>query len=143
MNDTVARGAAISLLVIDMDHFKRINDQHGHDSGDEVLQECAERLRKVVRGIDIVARFGGEEFVIVMPDTETFAASRVAERIRQNIEKMPFAIQNGTKSLELTVSIGVATAGEGFDSPDRLFKMADEALYEAKRAGRNQVKLAA
>ncbi len=82
--------------------------------------------------------------MIVMPDTETFAASRVAERIRQSIEKTPFPIQNGTKLLELTVSIGVATAGEGFDSPDRLFKMADdEALYEAKRAGRNQVKLAA
>lgn len=143
MNDTLARGAAVSLLVIDMDHFKRINDQHGHDSGDEVLRECAERLRKVVRGIDIVARFGGEEFVIVMPDTETFAASRVAERIRQSIEKTPFIIQDGAKSLDLTVSIGVATAGEGFDSPDRLFKMADEALYEAKRAGRNQVKLAA
>ncbi|MCU0819334.1 MAG: PleD family two-component system response regulator [Beijerinckiaceae bacterium] len=143
MNDTVARGAAISLLVIDMDHFKRINDEHGHDSGDDVLRECAERLRKVVRGIDIVARFGGEEFVIVMPDTETFAASRVAERIRQSIEKTPFPIQKGQKGLEVTVSIGVATAGEGFNSPDRLFKMADEALYEAKRAGRNQVKLAA
>lgn len=143
MNDTLMRGAAISLLVIDIDHFKRINDQHGHDSGDEVLRECAERLRKVVRGIDIVARFGGEEFVIVMPDTEAFAASCVAERIRLCFEKTPFPVQNGSKSLDLTVSIGVATAGEGFDSPDRLFKMADDALYEAKRSGRNQVKLAA
>jgi len=97
----------------------------------------------VVRGIDIVARFGGEEFVIVMPDTEAFAASCVAERIRLGIEKTPFPVQNGSKALDLTVSIGVATAGEGFDSPDRLFKMADDALYEAKRSGRNQVKLAA
>ena len=142
MNDGVARGAAISLLVVDMDHFKAVNDTHGHDAGDEVLRECAERLKKVVRGIDIVARFGGEEFVIVMPDTEGYAAGRVAERIRVGIESKPFPIHKGTNEINLTVSIGVATAGESFNSPDRLFKQADEALYEAKKSGRNRVTIA-
>jgi two-component system, cell cycle response regulator len=143
MNDNAGRGVAVSLMVIDIDHFKRINDQYGHDCGDEVLRECAERLRRAVRGIDIVARFGGEEFVVVMPDTESFAAARVAERIRLSVEKVPFPIEGGAKRLDLTVSVGVATIGEGPNHADRLFKMADEALYEAKRSGRNQVKIAA
>ncbi|CAN1556669.1 PleD Response regulator containing a CheY-like receiver domain and a GGDEF domain [Rhabdaerophilaceae bacterium] len=143
MNDGAMRGAAISLLVIDVDHFKAVNDRHGHDAGDEVLQECAARLKKVVRGIDIVARFGGEEFVIVMPDTEAYAASRVAERIRIGIEAKPFRIHSGKKELKLTVSIGVATAGESLSNPDSLFKRADEALYDAKSAGRNRVTTAA
>lgn len=142
LQDGEKRGAAVSLLVVDIDHFKAINDSHGHDAGDEVLRDCADRLKKLVRGIDIVARFGGEEFVIVMPDTEAYAAQRVAERIRMMIEKIPFSMFGGTIMVRVTVSIGVATAGEGM-SGDQLFKHADNALYSAKRGGRNRVMLAA
>ena len=143
VGDARSRGNAVSLLVIDLDHFKSINDTYGHDVGDEVLKECAERLRKVVRGIDIVARFGGEEFVILMPDTEAYSAERVAERLRLSIEKTPFAYASRTKSLNVTVSVGVASMAEKVTSADSLFKMADDALYAAKKAGRNCVKAAA
>lgn len=142
LTDEVARGVAVSLLVLDIDHFKVINDTYGHDAGDDVLRECAERLRGAVRGIDIVARFGGEEFVVVMPDTESFAAQRVAERIREAIESIPFAARGGA-AIRATVSIGVATgSGEAIDA-DGLFRRADAALYQAKKAGRNRVALAA
>lgn len=142
-NDDTVRGAAVSLLVLDIDHFKSINDQHGHDVGDEVLRECAERLRQAVRSIDIVARFGGEEFVVVMPDTEPFAAQKVAERMRGAIESVPFTVSDGQKSVRVTASIGVATSSRAGVGGDALFKQADAALYEAKRAGRNCVRIAA
>lgn len=141
--DDGARGAAVSLLVLDLDHFKSINDQHGHDVGDEVLRECADRLRQAVRGMDIVARFGGEEFVVAMPDTEPFAAQRVAERIRQSIDTRPFVVAGGAKTIRVTASIGVATAAPNLRSGDSLFKSADKAMYEAKKAGRNCVRIAA
>lgn len=142
LHESKPRSVPVSLAVIDIDHFKSVNDTHGHDVGDEVLRETAERLRKVVRGIDILARFGGEEFVIVMPDTEAFAAGRVAERLRAAIEKKPFACSGG-KSLSLTVSIGVAATPDGSGDVETLFKAADDALYAAKRGGRNRVQLAA
>jgi two-component system, cell cycle response regulator len=143
LRDDTRRGTPFSLLVLDLDHFKRINDVYGHDCGDEVLRECAERLRTVVRGMDIVARFGGEEFVVAMPDTDAFAASRVAERIRDLIDKKPFIIAKGEKRVHVTVSIGVASAARTGADPDALFKQADDALYDAKRAGRNCVRAAA
>ncbi len=143
LGDEVARGVAVSLLVLDIDHFKQINDQHGHDAGDDVLRQCAERLRQAVRGIDIVARFGGEEFVVAMPDTEPFAAQRVAERIRASIEKVPFSVSGGEKTVLVTASIGVATTTRDPISGDALFKQADAALYDAKRSGRNCVRMAA
>lgn len=142
LREDVRRDAPLSMLVLDLDHFKRVNDVFGHDAGDDVLRECADRLRTLVRGIDIVARFGGEEFVIAMPDTDAFAASRVAERIRDLIDKKPFIVANGEKKLHVTVSIGVATTGRGAVDAESLFKQADEALYEAKRAGRNCVRAA-
>lgn len=143
LNDEMARGSAVSLLVIDIDHFKSVNDAYGHDAGDEVLRECADRFRNLTRSIDIVARFGGEEFVIVMPDTEPFAAQRVAERVRLAMESKPFTIAGGTKSIQVTTSIGVATSIGNRLTADALFKEADSALYEAKRNGRNCVRQAA
>jgi len=137
------RGVIASLMVIDIDHFKSVNDTYGHDAGDEVLRECANRLRSAVRGVDVVARFGGEEFVLLMPDTDAAAGQHVAERIRISMEREGFPIHQGRQAINLTVSIGVATAGEGLKNGDALFKMADEALYRAKKSGRNRVMMAA
>lgn len=143
VSENNARNATLSLLMIDLDHFKQINDLNGHDAGDDVLRECAERLRAVVRNIDVVARFGGEEFVIVMPDTESFAARSVAERLRAAIETAPFEVGEGRRAIRVTASIGVATASGANVVGEALFKQADEALYDAKKAGRNCVRLAA
>jgi two-component system cell cycle response regulator len=134
-----SRNRPLSLMITDIDKFKPINDTHGHAAGDEVLRDFARRLRKNVRGIDLACRFGGEEFVVVMPDTEPLIAEKVAERIRHEIESMPFAIGGGTQPLRVTVSIGVASMIPGKDSVDTLMKRADAALYEAKNTGRNRV----
>ncbi|MCO5164455.1 MAG: PleD family two-component system response regulator [Mesorhizobium sp.] len=134
-----SRGRSLSLMITDIDRFKPINDTYGHAAGDEVLRDFARRLRKNVRGIDLACRFGGEEFVVVMPDTEPHVAEKVAERIRHEIESQPFAIGGGTQSLQVTVSIGVASMIPGKDSVDTLVKRADAALYEAKNNGRNRV----
>jgi len=134
-----SRDRPLSLMITDIDKFKTINDTHGHAAGDEVLRDFARRLRKNVRGIDLACRFGGEEFVVVMPDTEPHIAERVAERIRHEIESLPFTIGGGTQALKVTVSIGVASMIPGKDSVETLMKRADAALYEAKNTGRNRV----
>ena len=132
-------GDPVSALLIDIDHFKSVNDTFGHDVGDEVLREFAVRLATNVRAIDLACRLGGEEFVVVMPDTTLEAAHRVAERLRLHVSGAPFRVQGASEPLAVTVSIGVAaTLGPG-DHPDALVKRADGAVYEAKRAGRNQV----
>ena len=133
-----SRQRPLSLLISDIDRFKRINDTHGHAAGDEVLREFARRLRKNVRGIDLACRYGGEEFVVVMPDTEQAVAERVAERIRQEIEMLPFGPE-GAAALDVTVSIGVASISPAADTLEALLKRADGALYEAKKSGRNRV----
>jgi len=133
----VARRRPLSLMITDLDRFKSINDAHGHDGGDEVLREFARRLRKNVRGIDLACRFGGEEFVVVMPDTEGAVAEKVAERVRAEIAGLPFVI-NGV-SIPVTVSVGVSSLKRGADSVADLLKRADVALYEAKSGGRNRV----
>ncbi|WP_457153577.1 PleD family two-component system response regulator [Mesorhizobium sp. P5_C1] len=135
----VARRRPLSVMITDLDRFKSINDAHGHDGGDDVLREFARRLRKNVRGIDLACRFGGEEFVVVMPDTDGTVAERVAERIRAEIAQAPFAIGPDGKTTEVTVSVGVSSVLKGVDTVAALMKRADLALYEAKSGGRNRV----
>lgn len=135
----VARRRPLSLMITDLDRFKSINDAWGHDGGDDVLREFARRLRKNVRGIDLACRFGGEEFVVVMPDTEGEVAERVAERIRAEIERELFAIGHDGNTIPVTVSVGVSSLLKGLDTVEGLMKRADLALYEAKNGGRNRV----
>ncbi|MDO1559922.1 PleD family two-component system response regulator [Brevundimonas sp. 2R-24] len=131
-------GDAVSALLLDIDHFKSINDTFGHDVGDEVLVEFAVRLATNVRAIDLPCRYGGEEFVVIMPGASMTDAERVAERIRLHVSAAPFTVRDG-RSIPVTISIGVAaTLGEG-DTPEALMKRADQALYEAKTTGRNRV----
>jgi two-component system cell cycle response regulator len=134
-----ARSKPLSLLILDIDYFKSINDNHGHDAGDDVLREFAMRIRKSIRGIDLACRYGGEEFVIVMPETDMAVASLVAERIRRKVASEPFRIDQGAKSLDVTISIGLAALGANGDNAASLLKRADQALYRAKRDGRNRV----
>ena len=132
-------GEPVSVLVIDIDHFKKVNDSFGHDVGDEVLSEFAVRLASNVRAIDLPVRHGGEEFVVVMPDTDLEDARRIAERIRLHVAGAPFRVMGGEELLAVTISIGVASSiGEG-DTPQAIVKRADEAVYEAKSRGRNRV----
>ena len=133
------RGKPLAVLILDIDFFKSINDTHGHDAGDDVLREFATRIRKSIRNIDLACRYGGEEFVIVMPETDTGVASVVAERIRRRIATEPFPIQQGAKQLEVTISIGLAGLSGPDDSAAAMLKRADTALYRAKRDGRNRV----
>ena len=132
-------GDPVAALLIDIDHFKKINDTFGHDVGDEVLREFAVRLASNVRAIDLPCRYGGEEFTVIMPDTQLADAMRIAERIRMHVSGPPFRVAQGKELLTVTISIGVsATLGEK-DSPEALLKRADEGVYEAKASGRNAV----
>ncbi len=139
LSERQARGKGLSLCVLDIDHFKNVNDSYGHDAGDEVLREFAMRLRKHVRGVDLLARFGGEEFVVAMPDTDAVMAFHAADRIRRAIETEGFSIHKGTRTISVTCSIGMAGMMADESSADSLIKRADEALYQAKKTGRNKV----
>jgi two-component system cell cycle response regulator len=141
--DSVARGRQLSMLLLDIDRFKSINDTYGHDAGDEVLREFALRVRAHTRGIDVVARFGGEEIVVLVPDTPLDGARNVAERIREQVETVPFPIHGGARRIAVTVSIGVAARQPGDGSGADILKRADLALYRAKDEGRNRVVAAA
>ncbi len=134
-----ARGKPLAVLVLDIDYFKSINDSHGHDAGDDVLREFALRIKRSIRGIDLACRFGGEEFVVVMPETDIAVAAMVAERLRRRIAAEPFAINAGGNSIPVTISIGIAALRGAEDNAASVLKRADQALYRAKRDGRNRV----
>jgi len=139
VEQAAGRGKPLALLVLDIDFFKSINDTHGHDAGDDVLREFAVRVKKSIRGIDLACRYGGEEFVVVMPETDMAVAALVAERIRRRIAGEPFAIEQGAKAIDVTLSIGLAALGSREDTGATILKRADQALYRAKRDGRNRV----
>jgi len=128
----------MALMLIDMDFFKSVNDNHGHDIGDAVLREFAERLRRNIRGVDLACRFGGEEFVVLMPDTDYRQAQGVAERVRMAVAERGFETQE-SRPLMVTCSVGVALNETALDTPETILKRADVALYRAKREGRNRV----
>lgn len=127
----------ISLLILDVDHFKRINDTFGHPAGDAVLKALASLLRSTVRGADLVARLGGEEFVVLLPETPLTGAVEIAQRLRRQVETM--IVEWQSTPIEVRISVGVAACPECTSSPGALLDAADAALYASKRAGRNQV----
>jgi diguanylate cyclase (GGDEF)-like protein len=126
-----------SLVVIDLDHFKRINDTYGHPAGDAVLEQIARHVLTLLRRYDVLARFGGEEFMLLLPDTDLTAARAVAEKLRAAIEALPLCCE--TQLLRVTASLGVASSQAGEDGFQPLYHRADRALYGAKQAGRNRV----
>jgi diguanylate cyclase (GGDEF)-like protein/PAS domain S-box-containing protein len=127
----------LSVMMIDIDHFKNINDTHGHAVGDAALREVAARIKRSVRTVDIVARYGGEEFIVLMPETGLQEAGRVAERVCNSVANRP--IVDDPASVSATLSIGVAEMDENSKNMDQLIVYADKALYDAKAAGRNRV----
>ena len=130
----------VSVIMLDIDHFKNINDSHGHRTGDMVLQEIARKICDTLRTIDTPCRYGGEEFAILLPETDLSASELIGCRLRQVIEAM--RINNGDGTILITASVGIASlTGDDYTKADVLVEMADQALYDAKKAGRNQVKL--
>jgi diguanylate cyclase (GGDEF)-like protein len=128
----------LSALMLDLDEFKGINDTYGHQAGDDVLRKVGDTCRKTLREIDIVGRVGGEEFAILLPESDSKQATEVAERLRQEIANAVIPLAQDRK-VNVTASIGLATLTGAETTVDNLLKQADEALYEAKRSGRNRV----
>jgi two-component system cell cycle response regulator len=131
-------GRSLSMLVADIDHFKNVNDTYGHIAGDAVLKEFSVRLKRNTRGVDLACRLGGEEFVIIMPDTDLPRAYQVGERLRACIASDNFPI-GGDRNIRVTASVGIGTLEGESDTPELMFERADKALYAAKRRGRNRV----
>lgn len=135
-------GQPLSIVAIDIDHFKRVNDEFGHAAGDKILRELANRLRTNIRPSDVACRPGGEEFIVIMPATDPAQASRGAERLRSAVGETPFFASESVPDLTVTISVGVATRLDLETTPDAILHRADQALYRAKAAGRNCVEVA-
>ncbi|HEU0151998.1 MAG TPA: GGDEF domain-containing protein [Arenimonas sp.] len=133
-------GQQCAMMVLDLDHFKRINDEHGHDTGDQALRLVASAMRSELRPRDLVGRHGGEEFTVLLPDTPLAVAEATARRIHSAVARIGFLADGA--AVPLRVSIGVAALPDDDDDIDRLIRRADQAMYSAKRAGRNQVRVA-
>jgi diguanylate cyclase (GGDEF)-like protein len=134
-------GQSVGLLVLDLDRFKDINDTHGHDAGDLVLSEVAARLEASVRAGDVVARYGGEEFVVLLPGAGSDTVAAIGERCRRSLESAPVRLPDGTE-VPVTASLGGSSSDATSPSREELIRLADRAMYEAKRRGRNQLVIA-
>ena len=132
-------GHGVAVSVADLDHFKEINDRHGHVFGDAVLRAATARLQSVLRRYDFIGRFGGEEFLVIMPGCEPGLAMSIAERARRAMDAAPLEVEG--RQLQLTVSLGVACSSPGLTDPVALIHAADQALYRAKASGRNRIEL--
>lgn len=131
-------GRPVSLLMVDIDHFKKVNDTYGHEIGNQALIHVARLISRQVRKLDIVCRYGGEEFAVILPETDLHTGTPVAERIRQSLVDTPLILAEAT--LSMTVSLGLATyQAQTLSSIEELIKQADHYLYEAKQKGRNQL----
>lgn len=143
VRQALANSKPLSLMIMDMDHFKAVNDTHGHDAGDAVLKQLSEAIVRASRSADLAARFGGEEFVILMPETDQAAATEAAERMRKCVEATEFSLPDASlPPLKKTVSIGVSYLNFMGDTATDMLKRADQSLYEAKNSGRNRIVVA-
>ena len=138
LNETDRFGQPLALIVADIDHFKRINDTWGHEAGDDVLRWVARKLTEGVRNVDVCARYGGEEFAVLLPQTSLAGAADLADRLRHAVEARPVKFKG--EEISVTISLGVASYPEAVTARENLFRAADKALYDAKKAGRNCVR---
>jgi diguanylate cyclase (GGDEF)-like protein len=132
---------SLSLLMIDLDNFKALNDHYGHTAGDHLLKYFSRLITETLRPSDIAARYGGEEFLIILPETDTAGAKAVAERLRKRISLYPFRIDSRKEDLSFTISIGLSSFPEYGQGPEELITLADLALYQAKKDGRDKISI--
>lgn len=131
----------LSLMMIDLDNFKQLNDRFGHSAGDRLLRHFGQLIIDTIRPSDIAARYGGEEFLIILPETDVEEAEALAERLRQRISLYPFSVDSRKEEMSFTISVGVSSSCEFCETPDQLISHADQALYLAKKNGKDRVAL--